>query len=188
MIASILFFCTKTEEQEEHKAREAQLESCMRVIQSKGQLHQQTVTRVMNGLPRAGKTTTKERLIGHILQVLKKASPSTGVAEPPLKVTITELPRSAAMVSGSQWTLLSLDDESLHLVNNILQAAGGLQSKSHLASVTTSHITRILRSTPTVPISLLSSSAANKKLPSFQSTSPQQATSKDTTALCVHSR
>ena len=101
----------------------------------------------MNGLPRAGKTTTKECLIGHILQVLKKASPSTGVAEPPLKVTITELPRSAAMVSGSQWTLLSLDDESLHLVNNILQAAGGLQSKSHLASVT-SHITRTLRSTP----------------------------------------
>ena len=159
----------------------------MRVIQSKGQLHQQTVTRVMNGLPLAGKTTTKERLIGHILQVLKKASPSTGVAEPPLKVTITELPRSAAMVSGSQWTLLSLDDESLHLVNNILQAAGGLQSKSHLASVT-SHITRTLRSTPTAPISLFSSSGANKKLPSFQSTSPQQATSKDTTALCVHSR
>lgn len=152
----------------------------MRVIQSKGQLHQRMVTIVMNGLPRAGKTTTKERLIGHILQVLKRALPI-------VKVTITELPRSAAMVSGSQWTLLSLDDESLHLVNNILQAAGGLQSKSHLASVI-SHITRTLRSTPTAPISLLSLSGANKKLPSFQSTSPQQATSKDTTALCVHSR
>ena len=63
----------------------------MRVIQSKGQLHQRMVTIVMNGLPRAGKTTTKERLLGRILQLLE-VSPSTGVVEPSLKVTITELP------------------------------------------------------------------------------------------------
>ena len=94
----------------------------MRVIQSKGQLHQRMVTIAMNDLPRAGKTTTKERLLGHILQLVE-VSPSTGVVETSLKVTITELPRSLAIVSSSQWSLLSLNDESLHLFNAILIAA-----------------------------------------------------------------
>ena len=73
------------------EAREARLESCMRVIQSKGQLHQRMVTIVMNDCPRAGKTTTKQRLLGPILQLLE-VSPSTGIVKPSLKVTITELP------------------------------------------------------------------------------------------------
>ena len=93
----------------EHNAKEqgrARLESCMRVIQSKGHLHQRMVTIVMNGLPCAGKTTTKERLLGRILQLLE-VSPSTGVVEPSFKVTITELPRSSAIISSSQWSLLS---------------------------------------------------------------------------------
>ena len=91
------------------EAREARLESCMRVIQSKGQLHQRMVTIVMNGLPRAGKTTTKQRLLGRILQLLE-VSPSTGVVEPSLKVTITELPRSSAMASGSQCMVTALTE------------------------------------------------------------------------------
>ena len=150
----------------------------MRVIQRKGLLHQRMVTVVMNGLPRAGKTTTKERLVGH---PLKELSPSTGVVEPSLKVTITKLPRTSAMVSGGQWVLLSLDDESLHLVETILQAAGNLKPMSRLASVINS-FTRALKRTTTNPISLPSSSGASKQLPPSQSTSPQQNASKATTA------
>ena len=101
----------------------------MKVIQSRGQLRQRMVTIVMNGLPRAGKTTTKERLLSRLLQPLK-ISPSTGVVEPSLKVTISELLRSSGMVSDSQWTVLSLNDESLNLVGAILQAAGDLKSQS----------------------------------------------------------
>ena len=132
------------------------------------------VTVVMNGLPRAGKTTTKERLVG---LPLKELSPSTGVVEPSLKVTITKLPRSSAMISGGQWALLSLDDESLHLVETILQAAGNLRPRSQLASL----FTRVFKRT-TNPISLPSSSGASKQLPPSQSTSPQQNASKATTA------
>ena len=162
------------------QAREARLKSCMRVIQSKGHLHQRMVTIVMNGLPRAGKTTTKERLVGHNKQLLE-VSPSTGVVEPSLKVTITELPRSSAMASGSQWSLLSLNDESLHLVNAVLIEAGKLKkSKSRLVSVL-SDITRVRRAYRGDPIPLHSSSRATKQLPASQSTSPQVA-SKATTA------
>ena len=136
------------------------------------------VTIVMNGLPRAGKTTTKERLLGRILQLLE-VSPSTGVVEPSLKVIITELSRSSAVVSGDQWTLLSLDDESLHLVNAILQAAGNFTSKSRMASVI-SDITRALKGTQTDPISLPSSTGVSKQLPPSQSTNPQLEASKAT--------
>jgi len=129
----------------------------MRVLQDKVQLHQRMVTIVMNGLPLAGKTTTKERILGHILQRLKEVSPGTRVVEPTLKVTITELLRSSAMLSGNQWALLSLDEESLHLATAVLQAAGSLKSKSHISSVISS-ITRALRGTSTDPISLSSSS------------------------------
>ena len=115
----------------------------MKVIQSKGQLHQRMVTIAMNDLPCAGKTTTKDRLLGHILQLVE-VSPSTGVVETSLKVTITELPRSLAIVLSSQWSLLSLNDESLHLVNAILIAAGNLKSKSRIAS-SISEITRAFR-------------------------------------------
>ena len=94
----------------------------MRVLQGKVQLQQRIVTIVINGLPLAGKTTTKERILGHFLQRPKQVSPSSGVVEPSLKVTITKLPRSPAMVSGNQWALLSLDEESLHLVGAVLQA------------------------------------------------------------------
>ena len=139
----------------------------MRVLQDKVQLHQRMVTIVMNGLPLAGKTTTKERILGHILQRLKEVSPGTRVVEPTLKVTITELLRSSAMLSGNQWALLSLDEESLHLVSAVLQAAGSLKSKSHISSVISS-ITRALRGTSTAPISLSSSSEASKQLPPSQ--------------------
>ena len=169
--------------EEERKAREARLESCMRVIQSKGQLHQRMVTIVMNGLPRAGKTTTKKRLVGHILH-LKEVSPSTGVVEPTLKVTITEiteLSRSSAMLSGSQWILLSLEEESLSFVNAILQEARNFESRSRLASVITD-ITRLFTRTSTDPIALPSSSGASKQPPPSQSTNPQQAASKATAA------
>ena len=133
------------------------LDSCMRLLQDKVQLHQQMVTIVINGLPLAGKTTTKERILGHILQRLKEVSPGTRVVEPTLQVTITELLRSSAMLSGNQWALLSLDEESLHLATAVLQAAGSLKSKSHMSSVISS-ITRALRGTSTDPISLSSSS------------------------------
>ena len=165
------------------EAREARLESCMRVIQSKGQLHQRMVTIVMSGLPRAGKTTTKERLVG-LNQPLSKVSPSSRVVEPPLKVTITELPRSAAMASGSEWSLLSLNDESLHLVNAILIEARKLKkSKSRLVSIL-SDITRPRRANRRDPIPLPSSSTAKKQLPASQVmiTSPQQVASKAPTA------
>ena len=148
----------------------------MKVIQQKGQLHQRMVTIVMNGLPRAGKTTTKERLLGRILQLLE-ISPSTGVVEPSLKVTISELPRSSGMVSGSQWSVLSLDDESLNLVSAILQAAGDLKSKSQLASVL-DHITRAFKGRPTNP----SSSGASNHPPLSLSTNPQLEASEATAA------
>ena len=139
------------------------------------------VTIVMNGLPRAGKTTTKDRLVGHN-QPLSKVSPSTGVVEPSLKVTITELPRSSAMASGSQWSLLSLNDESLHLVNAILIEARKLKkSKSRLVSVL-SDINRVRRANRKDPIPFPSSSRAKKQLPASQSTSPHQVASKATTA------
>ena len=125
----------------------------MKVIQSRGQLHQRMVTIAMNGLPRAGKTTTKERLLGRIQQLLEM-SPSTGVVEPSLKVTMSELPRSSGMISGSQWTVLSLNDESFNLVSAILQAAGDLKSQSRLASMI-SDITRAFKGKPTNPISRL---------------------------------
>ena len=156
------------------------LESCMKVIQSRGQLHQRMVTIVMNGLPRAGKTTTKERLLGRIQQLLEM-SPSTGVVEPSLKVTMSELPRSSGMVSGSQWTVLSLNDESLNLVSAILQAAGDLKSQSRLASVI-SDITRAFKGKPTNPNSRLSSSGASNHPPLPPSTSTQLEASKATAA------
>ena len=133
------------------------------------------VTIVMNGLPRAGKTTTKKHLLGCILH-LKEVSPSTGVVEPSLKVTITEiteLPRSSAMLSGSRWIILSLDDESLHLVNAILQEARNFKSKSQLASAITD-ITRAFQRTSTDPIALPSSSGVSKQPPPSQSTNSQQ--------------
>ena len=148
----------------------------MKVIQQKGQLHQRMVTIVMNGLPRAGKTTTKERLLGRIPQLLE-ISPSTGVVEPSLKVTISELPRSSGIVSGSQWTMLSLDDESLNLVSAILQAAGDLKSKSRLASVL-DHITQAFKRGPTNP----SSSGASYHPPLSPSTNPQLEASEATAA------
>ena len=138
------------------------------------------VTIVMNGLPRAGKTTTKERLVGRILH-LKEVSPSTGVVEPSLKVTITELPTSLAMLSDSQWIILSLDDESLHLVNAILQEARNFESRSRLASAITD-ITRAFKRTSTDPIALPSSSGAGKHPPPSQSTNPQQAAPRATAA------
>ena len=161
----------------------------MRVLKSRRQLHQRMVTIVLNGLPRAGKTTTRERLLGRILQLLE-VSPSTGVVEPSLKVTISELPRSSAIVSGTQWTLLSLDAESLNLVSAILQAAGNLKSKSRLASAI-SDLTRAFKGTPTAltdPISLPSSSGARKRLPSSQSSDPEleafKATAANVTVTC----
>ena len=161
----------------------------MRVIQSKGHLHQRMVTIVMNGLPRAGKTTTKERLLGRILQLLE-VSPSTGVVEPSFKVTITELPRSSAMASASQWSLLSLNDESLHLVNAILIAAGNLKSKSRLASAISDITRRAFRSgLPNDPIPIPSSSRASKQPTPPQNTNQQQLTSNATLPnvdeLCV---
>ena len=138
------------------------------------------VTIVMNGLPRAGKTTTKERLLGRIQQLLEM-SPSTGVVEPSLKVTMSELPRSSGMVSGSQWTVLSLNDESLNLVSAILQAAGDLKSQSRLASVI-SDITRAFKGKPTNPNSRLSSSGASNHPPLPPSTSTQLEASKATAA------
>ena len=138
------------------------------------------VTIVMNGLPRAGKTTTKKRLLGHILQ-LAEVSPSTGVVEPSLKVTISELPRSSAMVSGSKWTLLSLDDESLNLVSAILQEAGNLKSRSRLASAISDKI-RSFKGKQNAPISLPSSSVASKQLPSSQSSDSQLEAFKATAA------
>ena len=135
------------------------------------------VTVVMNGLPRAGKTTTKERLVG---LPLKELSPSTGVVEPSLKVTITKLPRSSAMISGGQWTLLSLDDESLHLVETILQAAGNLRPMISTSFCDQLFHSSVFKRTTTNPISLPSSSGASKQLPPSQSTSPQQNASKAT--------
>ena len=138
------------------------------------------VTIMMNGLPRAGKTTTKDRLLGRILQLLE-VSPSTGVVEPSLKVTISELPRSSGMVSGSQWTVLSLDDESLNLVSAILQAAGDLKSKSRLVSVL-NDITQAFNGKPTTPISLPSSSGASNHPPLSLTTNPQLEASETTAA------
>ena len=138
------------------------------MVQSKGQLHQRMVTIVMNGLPCAGKTTTKECLVGCILH-LKEVSPSTGVVEPSLKVTITELPRSSAQ--SSQWIIHSLDDESLYLVNAILQEAKNLKSRFRLASVITD-IIQAFKRTSTDPIALPSSSGASKQPPPSQSTVP----------------
>ena len=160
----------------------------MRVIQSKGQLHQRMVTIVMNGLPRAGKTTTKQRLLGHILQLLE-VSPSTGVVEPSLKITITELLKSSAIVSGSQWSLLSRDNESLHLVNAILLAAENLKSKSRIASAL-SDITQTFRpGIPTDPTPLPSSSRASKQPKPSQSANLQQvapsATVANASEFCV---
>ena len=66
------------------------------------------------------------------------------VVEPSLKVTISELPKSSAIVSSSQRSLLSQDKESLCLVNAILLAAENLKSKSRLASAI-SDITRAFR-------------------------------------------
>ena len=155
----------------------------MKVIQSRGQLRQRMVTIVMNGLPRAGKTTTKERLLGRLLQLLE-ISPSTGVVEPSLKVTISELLRSSGMVSGSQWTVLSLNDESLNLVSAILQAAGDLKSQSRLASVI-SDITRAFKGKPTNPISLSSSSGASNHPPLSPNKYTQLEASKATAAVSV---
>ena len=145
----------------------------MRVIQSKGHLHQRMVTIVMNGLPRAGKTTTKERLLGRILQLLE-VSPSTGVVEPSFKVTITELPRSSAMASASQWSLLSLNDESLHLVNAILIEAGNLKSKSRLVSAISDITRRAFRSglpNDPIPIPLHLELANTQHLPKIPTNS-----------------
>ena len=67
--------------------------------------------------------------------------PSTGVIEVPLKVTITKLPRSsAAITSEIEWTLLTLDDEVLRLVESLKSAAENLRlqpqqkSKSKVAA------------------------------------------------------
>ena len=129
-----------------HKERQTSIDSCKRVLRSKGELHQRMVTVVMNGLPRVGKTTTKKRVLDIPLS-LSQVSPSTGVAEPSLKVTITELPRSSAIVHNSQWKQLSLDDETLQLVDFILRASESIKSQPFPSIV--KKISRVFRQAAT---------------------------------------
>ena len=106
------------------------------------------------------------------------------VVEALLKVTISELPKSSAIVSSSQRSLLSQDKESLCLVNAILLAAENLKSKSRLASAI-SDITRAFTpGVPTDPIPLPSLSKASKQpTPSTsQSINQQQMASNATVA------
>ena len=117
------------------------LHLCRQVIEKRGPIWQKIVNIIFVGPPGAGKTTTKMRILSLVPSQIRGLIPSTGIVEAPLKVTITKLPRSsAAIASGVQWTLLTLDDQVLRLVETLMIAAENLhlqpqqKSKSKVAA------------------------------------------------------
>ena len=111
------------------------LHLCRQVIEKRGPIRQSIANIIFVGPPGAGKTTTKMRILNLVPARIRGLVPSTGVVEVPLKVTITKLPRSsAAIASGVQWTLLTLDDQVLRLVEMLMIAAENLHLQPHQKS------------------------------------------------------
>ena len=91
------------------------LEACRKAIKEKGSDEQIIMQGTFIGLPRSGKTTTKERLIGRVPALQQ---PSTGVAE---KVSHVEIERTTVqLVSHCIWNeVTDLNEEAAMVVEDI---------------------------------------------------------------------
>lgn len=129
------------------------LHLCRQVIEKRGPIRQNIANIIFVGPLGAGKTTTNMHILNLVPSRIRGLVPSTGIVEAPLKVTITKLPRSsAAIASGVPWTLLTLDDQVLHLVEMLMIAAENLhlqpqqKSKSKVAAA----VRQLFRKQPAV--------------------------------------
>ena len=98
------------------------------VRRSKGTIPVRIVKLLFNGSPRVGKSSLMRKLAG----ILREESPSTGVANAPLKVTIKRISQSVAQVSGLNWSQLGLDKEVATLLTPLLVQTTSIARKSEL--------------------------------------------------------
>ena len=96
---------------------EKHLAACKRAMKEKGSLDQTAMHCVFMGIPRSGKSSLIQRLLGKRPSV----SASTGVAE---RVVRVEIRKSTVHVSGLYWCELEdIDDEALTLMHNVSNTA-----------------------------------------------------------------
>ena len=88
-------------------------------MKEKGSLEQTSMHCVFMGIPRSGKTSLIQRLLGKRPSVV---SASTGVAE---RVVRVEIRKSTVYVSGLYWCELEdIDEEALTLMHDVSQTVG----------------------------------------------------------------
>ena len=95
------------------------LAACERAMKETGSLEQTPMHCVFMGIPRSGKSSLIQRLLGKHPSVV---SASTGVAE---RVVRMEIRKSTVHVSGLHWCELEdIDEEALTLMHNVSQTVG----------------------------------------------------------------
>ena len=113
-------FCllnTEAEKRRHQAEKQRHLAACERAMKEKGSVEQIAMHCVFLGLPRSGKSSLIQRLLGKRPSV----SCSTGVAE---KVVRVEIRKSTAHVSGQLWCELEdLDDEAVLVIHNVSRTA-----------------------------------------------------------------
>ena len=88
-------------------------------LRQKGALPIRLLKLLISGPPRVGKSSLKWRLVGKRIEI--EFSPSTGVADAPIKVTIKRLGQSIAKACGSQWSQLSVDERAAAILVPLLK-------------------------------------------------------------------
>ena len=147
---------------------------CERVMREKGKLTLNAVQCMMSGHPRVGKSSLLSRLTGRQLSIptdhsdaTKESqglqacgstcvSPSTGVAERIIRVTVKKVTKVVAIVSqpGLEWEQITFDEEAIAL----------------LKSATKTHISRTLMTKPLALQSAIESESVAEMLSASTST------------------
>ena len=108
--------------QQERYQHSRSIKDYQAALRQKGALPIRLLKLLISGPPRVGKSSLKWRLVGKRIEI--EFSPSTGVADAPIKVTIKRLGQSIAKACGSQWSQLSVDEQAAAILVPLLKSTG----------------------------------------------------------------